>query len=83
MYTYRKITTYTKFIIFTALTLLVIVLPSFVDAQVTNANLQNKAPVVLDGQVLFEVGDFGIFSAQQRANKINQALITTVKLLIK
>ncbi|ELS03357.1 small-conductance mechanosensitive channel [Xenococcus sp. PCC 7305] len=43
------------------------------------AQLPNKAPVVLDGQVLFEVGDFGIFSAKERAKKINQALIDAVR----
>ncbi|MGK7893016.1 MAG: small-conductance mechanosensitive channel, partial [Xenococcus sp. (in: cyanobacteria)] len=43
------------------------------------AQVPSKAPVVLDGQVLFEVGNFGIFSAEERASKINQSLIDTVK----
>ncbi|MGB0564123.1 MAG: mechanosensitive ion channel domain-containing protein [Spirulinaceae cyanobacterium] len=33
-----------------------------------------KAPVVLDGQVLFSVGESGNFTAQERANSINQTL---------
>ncbi|MEM9274718.1 MAG: mechanosensitive ion channel domain-containing protein [Cyanobacteria bacterium P01_F01_bin.143] len=65
---------YQKFIFFTLFTLLICLVPSFTLAQVPN-----KAPVVLDGQVLFEVGDFGIFSARERAGKINQALIDTVR----
>ena len=38
-----------------------------------------KAPVLLDGQVLFEVGASGNFTAQERAEIINQALAETVR----
>ena len=48
-------------------------------AQVPNSRIPNKAPVVLDGQALFEVGKFKEFSAEERASIINQALIDTVK----
>ena len=52
---------------------------SSVQAQAINTRLPNKVPVVLDGQILFNVGGFNTFSAQQRAEQINQALITAVK----
>ena len=74
MYGYNIIKNHYKFIVFIVLTLLICFLSDLSLAQVPS-----KAPVVLDGQVLFEVGDFGIFSAEERANKINQALIKTVK----
>jgi potassium-dependent mechanosensitive channel len=40
----------------------------------TGANTTDKAPVVVDGKVLFEVGKFGNFSATVRADRINTAL---------
>ncbi|MEM8674127.1 MAG: mechanosensitive ion channel domain-containing protein [Cyanobacteria bacterium P01_G01_bin.67] len=54
-------------------------MPVLVQGQVINSNNSNKAPVVLDGQVLFNVADFGDFSAEERAETINQALIKTMK----
>jgi len=36
--------------------------------------LTDKAPVVLDGRVLFEVGESGTWSAEQRAREINRIL---------
>lgn len=74
MYRNNVIKKYYKFVFLVILTLLLCFIPDLSRAQVPS-----KAPVVLDGQILFEVGSFGIFSAQERANKINQALIDTVK----
>ncbi len=53
-------------------------MPIFAHAQTTDLNTSNKASVVLDGQVLFQVGNFGVFSAQERAEQINQTLIDTL-----
>ena len=39
------------------------------------APLSDKAPVVLDGRVLFEVGESGTWSPQQRAKEINRILL--------
>ena len=62
------------------MTYLLIVMPVLVQAQVIDTpNTSNKAPIMLDGQVLFTVGDFGEFSAQQRAEQINQSLMETMK----
>jgi len=74
MYRSKIVKNYQKFICFLVFTLLICLVPDLSLAQVPN-----KAPVVLDGQVIFEVGNFGIFSAQERAGKINQALIDTVR----
>ena len=68
-----------KFIFLIILTVLISFVPFHSIAQVATARIPNKAPVVLDGQVLFEVGNFGIFSAEERARTINQVLIDTVK----
>ncbi|NEP13678.1 MAG: mechanosensitive ion channel [Symploca sp. SIO2C1] len=43
-------------------------------AQTSPTNNNEKAPVIVDGQVLFEVGNFGNFTAAERADKINEAL---------
>ena len=74
MHRSKIVKNYQKFICCLIFTLLICCIPNLSLAQVPN-----KAPVVLDGQVLFEVGDFGIFSARERAGKINQALIDTVR----
>ncbi|MEM8717721.1 MAG: mechanosensitive ion channel domain-containing protein [Cyanobacteria bacterium P01_G01_bin.39] len=74
----KKISSYLKFTCITCITCLLIVVPTAVYGQQTNTTPQ-KAPIVLDGQVLFSVGSFGNFSAQERAAQINQALIKTVK----
>ena len=60
-------------------TCLLIVIPTVAHAQTTDLSTSNKASVVLDGQVLFQVGNFGVFSAQERAEQINQTLIDTLK----
>ena len=67
-----------KLIILNILTILICFIPYLSLAQVSTPEVSSKAPVVLDGKVLFEVGEFGIFSAVERANKINQALIDVV-----
>ena len=79
MYRYNRIKDHYKFIFLIILILSICFVPYLSIAQVANSRVPNKAPVVLDGQVLFEVGNFGIFSAKERARKINQALIDTVK----
>ncbi|MDJ0904229.1 MAG: mechanosensitive ion channel [Xenococcus sp. MO_188.B8] len=68
-----------RFIFLIILTLLISFVPYLSLAQVPEPQISHKAPVMLDGQVIFEVGNFGIFSAQERAKKINQALRDTVK----
>ncbi len=79
MYRYNRIKDHYKFIFLIILTLSICFVPYPSIAQVANSRVPNKAPVVLDGQVLFEVGNFGIFSAEERARTINQVLIDTVK----
>ncbi len=74
MYKYNRIKDHYKFIFLIILTLSICFVPYPSIAQVANSIVPNKAPVVLDGQVLFEVGNLGIFSAKERARKINQAL---------
>ncbi len=74
MYRYNRIKDHYKFIILIVSTLLICFVPYLSIAQVVNSRVPNKAPVVLDGQVLFEVGNFGIFPAKERAIKTNQAL---------
>jgi small-conductance mechanosensitive channel len=44
------------------------------DSTPTPAPLSDKAPVVLDGRVLLEVGESGTWSPQQRAKEINRIL---------
>lgn len=60
------------------ITCLLIAVPMFAQAQVSNLNPSIKAPVVIDGEVIFQVGKFGAFSAQERAEQINQTLIDTL-----
>ncbi|MEM7591105.1 MAG: mechanosensitive ion channel domain-containing protein [Cyanobacteria bacterium P01_A01_bin.83] len=74
----KKISRYLKFTCIICITCLLVVTPTAVRGQQINATPQ-KAPIVLDGQVLFRVGSFGNFSAQERAAQINQALINTVQ----
>lgn len=78
MAVYSKIKKYFKFTCFIVIACLLIVIPSLVQAQVTNPRASIKAPIVVDGQVLFNVGGFGTFSAQERAEQINQALTNTI-----
>lgn len=48
-------------------------------AQTTPTTVSEKAPVVVDGRVLFQVGEFGRFSADERARIINDALEQEVR----
>ncbi|MEM7761043.1 MAG: mechanosensitive ion channel domain-containing protein [Cyanobacteria bacterium P01_A01_bin.40] len=74
----RKIRKYWRFTCLICIICWLIIIPTVVNAQSTNSPAPKKAPIVLDGQVLFSVGGFGNFSAQERATQINQALIDTV-----
>ncbi|MBP0017107.1 MAG: mechanosensitive ion channel [Cyanobacteria bacterium SBLK] len=47
----------------------------------TTVNPTEKAPVVADGKVLFEVGGFGNFSPRERAEFINQKLKVKIESL--
>lgn len=76
---YKKIKQYYKFVILVILIVLLILGQPIKYAQAIDNNNRSKAPVVLDGQVLFQVANFGVFSAKERAGKIHQALIDTVK----
>lgn len=76
---YKKIKQYYKFVILVILIVLLILGQPIKYAQAVDTNNKSKAPVVLDGQVLFQVANFGVFSAKERAEKIHQALIDTVK----
>ncbi len=76
---YQVIQNHYKFILLIILTLLICFVHQVSLAQVLDVRIPNKAPVMLDGQVIFEVSNFGIFSAQERAKTINQALIDTVE----
>lgn len=79
MYKKTKIKQYFSLTILAALIILLVISYPVKFAQASGNNQSNKAPVILDGEVLFEVTDFGVFSAQERAEKINQSLIDTVK----
>lgn len=61
------------------LTLLLTFMPISGSAQPAVVNDTNKAPVMIDGVKLFEVGAFGNFSAAERADLINQALAEEVR----
>ncbi|MEL6441441.1 MAG: mechanosensitive ion channel domain-containing protein [Cyanobacteria bacterium J06621_8] len=54
-------------------------MPYLVQGQVIDSPSPDKVPIVLDGQVLFSVGGYGEFSAEERATQINQALVETMK----
>ncbi|HAG80944.1 MAG TPA: mechanosensitive ion channel protein MscS, partial [Cyanobacteria bacterium UBA12227] len=62
------------------LTLLLTLISVPSSAQVPLVNDNNKAPVVLDGRVLFEIGNFGNnYTAAKRADSINKALAEEVR----
>jgi len=61
------------------LTLLLTLVSSASAAQTSSVNNNEKAPVVVDGQVLFEVGNWDNFTAAERAEKINEALEEEVR----
>jgi len=69
---------YFRLALFMGITCLLIAIPMFAQAQVNNLNSSIKASVVIDGEVVFQVGKFGEFSAHERAEQINQALIDTL-----
>ena len=60
------------------LTLCLITLPSLSLAQTNSKNTPDKAPVELDARTLFEVGNFGILTARERADQINEVLLDLV-----
>ncbi len=69
-----------KMVLLGGLTLLLtlISVPSLAQSPLVNDN--NKAPVVLDGRVLFEIGNFGNnYTAAKRADSINKALAEEVR----
>ncbi|MEA5511503.1 mechanosensitive ion channel domain-containing protein [Crocosphaera sp. UHCC 0190] len=71
----------TNYFYWTLLTLMIIWLPLSISAQSPNLNPTEKAPIVVDGHVLFQVGSLNNFSAQQRANVINEILAEEVRSL--
>lgn len=73
-----QIKEYCRFAFLVGITCCLIVIPTFAYGQTTNFNTPSKAAVVVDGQVIFTVGKFGIFSAEERAEQINQSLIDTL-----
>lgn len=75
---FSQIKEYCRFALLVGITCFLIVIPTFAQAQTTNLNTPSKAPIVVDGQVIFTVGKFGIFSASERAEQINQSLIETL-----
>ncbi|MGB5710035.1 MAG: mechanosensitive ion channel domain-containing protein, partial [Waterburya sp.] len=76
---YSQLQKYCRFIFLIGITCLLIVIPTFAHAQTNDLNTPSKASVVVDGQVLFQVGNFGVFSAHERADQINQSLIDTLR----
>ena len=50
------------------------------DNPISLINLTDKAPIMVDGRTIFEVGSIRRYSAEQRAEIINQALADQVKL---
>ncbi|NET59049.1 MAG: mechanosensitive ion channel [Symploca sp. SIO2E6] len=70
-----------RILLLAGLTLLLTLVSVPSGAQTPSANNNDKAAVVVDGQVLFEVGNFGNFTAAERAQKINEALEEEVRSL--
>ena len=79
MLMYKQIKRNYKLVVLTILIVLLIIGHPIKHVQAINNKNQSKASVVLDGQILFEVADFGVFSAKERAEKIHQALIEVVQ----
>lgn len=79
MYVYRKTKKYLKFTLILGIICLIRVIPNQVYGQETSSRSLEKAAVVLDGHVLFKIGSFSRFSAPEKAEQINQALIDTLK----
>ena len=69
-----------RILLLAGLTLLLTLVSVPSAAQTSSTNNQEKAPVVIDGQVLFEVGNFGNSTAAERAEEINEALEKEVRL---
>ncbi|MBD2096770.1 mechanosensitive ion channel [Trichocoleus sp. FACHB-591] len=61
------------------LTLWLTFIPSSGLAQTSSSNRAAQSPVVLDGRVLFQVGNFGNFTALERAAIVNAALEQEVR----
>ena len=67
------------FIFLNLLMLSLTVFPWGILAQSSPLYLMDKAPILVDGDVLFKVGSFNNFSAQQRADIINKTLDQEVR----
>ncbi|MDJ0732305.1 MAG: hypothetical protein QNJ33_20205 [Crocosphaera sp.] len=67
------------FIFLSLLMLSLTVFPWGILAQSSSLDIMNKAPILVDGDVLFKVGSFNNFSAQQRADIINNTLAQEVR----
>ncbi|MGQ4649471.1 mechanosensitive ion channel domain-containing protein [Lyngbya aestuarii] len=70
---------YGKVLLLAVLTLLLTLVSVPSTAQTTATNGTQKSPVVIDGQVLFEVGNSGKFTAADRAEMINETLKEEVR----
>ncbi|HAC64073.1 MAG TPA: mechanosensitive ion channel protein MscS, partial [Cyanothece sp. UBA12306] len=68
-----------KLILLALLTLILTVFPGAISAQSPLINSTEKAPIIVDGRMLFEIGSISNFSAQQRANIINETLAEEVR----
>ena len=76
---YCQIPKYLQLVILINIIHLLIAIPSLAQAQIGDSSIENNASVVFDGKVLFQIREFGRFSAQERAAQINQTLINTIK----
>lgn len=68
-----------RFILLALLTLLLTLNPFPSFAQTSPINPNQKAPVVLNGRVLFQVGAFNNYTAQERATEINKVLANVAR----
>ena len=75
-----------KFLLIAIVTILIL-LPQSLWGQTKEAenpislvNFTDKAPIMVDGRTIFEVGSIRRYSAEQRADIINQALVDQVRL---
>ena len=68
-----------KMLLLAGLTLLLTLISVPSVAQTSSTNDNEKAPIVVDGQVLFEMGNLGNLTAAERAKEINAALEEEVR----
>ncbi len=66
-------------VLLSLLALVLTLMPIKSEAQISGANPTEKSPVVVDGKVLFEVGDLPNYAAAKRAEIINKALEQEVR----